>query len=205
MIDNANQVSEETAHAAHHDLESVYWLLIWMILRHTAHGHSEGKTACSKLFDSTRSDLKVFWLYRQQFTQNGRLFRLAQDLAQQVYDQNPGGMARIPAVQLTHAKVLDTFETHLKATDWPTDDPALPFELPRIRTDKHEKPESLQQHVLKRASRASAKRSHPSYDDDEASPTVASTSSHGTTAVSSGSDGPSASKKRKLKGKGKGR
>jgi hypothetical protein len=101
---------------------------------------------------------------------------------------------------MTHAQVLDTFKIHLRATDWPTtDDAARPFRLP---SDNPIKEESLQRQVVKRES---AKRSRSSYDDDEAFPTVASTSSHGTTAVSSGSDGPSASKKRKFKGKGKGR
>ncbi|KAJ7208016.1 hypothetical protein GGX14DRAFT_567315 [Mycena pura] len=86
---------------------------------------------------------------------------------------------------MTHAKVLETFETYLKAADWPTNDPALPFELPSIRSEKQEKAESLHQLAP------------PVGDEEEASPTVASASSLGTTAVSSGSDGPSDSKKRK--------
>ncbi|KAJ7202602.1 hypothetical protein GGX14DRAFT_370371 [Mycena pura] len=200
IVDNMDEdvadSEEETLHAAEHDLESVYWLLIWMILRHTHHGHKAGDMACSKLFDENR---KFEWVHRPRtrFTQTGPLFRLATDLGRQVQRQNPTQDSAVPPVQMTHAKVLETFDTYLKAADWPTNDPALLFKLPSIRSDKQEKDESLHQLVLKGASRASAKRSRPWDDDDEASPTVASASSHGTTAVSSASDGPRASKKLK--------
>ncbi|KAJ7186302.1 hypothetical protein GGX14DRAFT_374842 [Mycena pura] len=190
-----NMVAEkETLHAAEHDLESVYWLLIWMILRHTHHGRREGDMACSKLFDENR---KVEWFHTPQFTPTEPLFRLATDLGRHVKRQNPAYDSEVPAVQMTHAKVLETFDTYLKAADWPTNDPALPFGLPSIRSDKQEKAESLHQLAVKGASRAPAKRNFPWGDDDEASPTVASASSLCTTAVSSGSKGPSASKKRK--------
>ncbi|KAJ7903823.1 hypothetical protein B0H14DRAFT_3680888 [Mycena olivaceomarginata] len=117
-----SKAKEETLHAAEHDLESVYWLLVWMILRHTDHGHSDGNMACSNLFDTTRIDSK--------FTQSGPLFRLAEDLVQQVKLQNPSYYSEVPVQKMTHAKVLETFETHLKAADWPTNDPGLPFHPP---------------------------------------------------------------------------
>jgi hypothetical protein len=137
MIQNMdeNVAKKETLHAAEHDLESVYWLLIWMILRHTDHGPKEGDMACSNLFDTTRIGSKVVWCYRRQFTQSGPLFRLAEDLAQQVYDQNPPGRAKIPAMQLTHAKVLETFETHLRADDWRPPALTRPL-LPRMAREK---------------------------------------------------------------------
>jgi hypothetical protein len=190
-------VTKETLHAAEHDLESVYWLLVWMILRYTLHGRKEGDKACSNLFDTPRIDSKVSWIQQEEHfpSAEGPVFRLAEELSRRVWDQNRPSW--LGAETLTHTKVLEIFERHLEADDWPTDNAARPFRLPSDNPIK----ESLQRQVVKRES---AKRSHPSYDDDdEAFPPDASTSSHGTTAVSSGSDGPSASKKRKL-GKRKG-
>ncbi|KAJ7366499.1 hypothetical protein DFH08DRAFT_797460 [Mycena albidolilacea] len=191
MIQNTDEdiAEEETLHAAEHDLESVYWLLIWMILRHTHHGRREGDIACSKLFDDNR---KVVWFYRRQFTQSGPLFRLAEDLVRQVKLQNPSYYSEVPVQKMTHAKVLETFETHLKAADWPTNDPGLPFRLPRIHPDKQEKAESLHRFGLdkqsQRSARESAKRSRESDDGGyEGSPTVASASSDTTAVASDGS------------------
>lgn len=33
-----------TVHSACHDLESFYWLLVWLILRHTDHDHPKKRT-----------------------------------------------------------------------------------------------------------------------------------------------------------------
>jgi hypothetical protein len=192
MIDNGNQVSEDTAHAAHHDLESVYWLLIWMVLPHTDHGHSDGNTACSELFDTTKSKLKKSWIHDQQFTQSGPPFRLAEDLVQQVKLQNPSYYSEVPVQKMTHAKVLETFETHLKAADWPTNDPGLPFHPPSIHPDKQEKAQSLHRFGLnkqsQRSARESAKRSRESDDGGyEGSPTAASASSDTIAVASDGS------------------
>ncbi|KAJ7729683.1 hypothetical protein DFH07DRAFT_895508, partial [Mycena maculata] len=49
-------------HGPHHDLESFYWLLVWMILRHTNHTHGEGSMACSNLFDRSGIVMKRSWL-----------------------------------------------------------------------------------------------------------------------------------------------
>ncbi|KAJ7603017.1 hypothetical protein DFH06DRAFT_1022847, partial [Mycena polygramma] len=41
----------DTLHTISHDMESFYWLLIWMILRYTAHTHEDKDLACHKLFE----------------------------------------------------------------------------------------------------------------------------------------------------------
>ncbi|CAK5280960.1 unnamed protein product [Mycena citricolor] len=55
------------AHGAHHDIESFYWLLIWIILRHTPpefHGHSPYKFA--ELFGFHSPDKKNTWITRSE-------------------------------------------------------------------------------------------------------------------------------------------
>ncbi|KAJ7044555.1 hypothetical protein C8F04DRAFT_942097, partial [Mycena alexandri] len=38
-------------YSSQHDLESFYWLLVWLLLRHTDHFHIDGPDACSGVFD----------------------------------------------------------------------------------------------------------------------------------------------------------
>jgi hypothetical protein len=110
-------------------------------------------------------------------------------LVQQVKLQNPSYYSEVPVQKMTHAKVLETFETHLKAADWPTNDPGLPFRLPSIHPDKQEKAESLHRFGLdkqsQRSARESAKRSRES--DGGGYEAVASASSDTTAVASDGS------------------
>ncbi|OSX62237.1 hypothetical protein POSPLADRAFT_1046609 [Postia placenta MAD-698-R-SB12] len=45
-----NISAKSVIHAVHHDLESFYWLLIWVVLRHTQHTHNAGETAFFEVF-----------------------------------------------------------------------------------------------------------------------------------------------------------
>jgi hypothetical protein len=53
-------------HQAHHDIESVYWLFVFLALRHSS--HNLGPLMCSRLFDSNSmqaraaADAKRNWL-----------------------------------------------------------------------------------------------------------------------------------------------
>ncbi|KAF9004084.1 hypothetical protein BDQ17DRAFT_476421 [Cyathus striatus] len=53
------------AHMSHHDLESFYWVMIWILLRYA--NHKQGHKACSQLFDHADNyvakALKEHWLY----------------------------------------------------------------------------------------------------------------------------------------------
>ncbi|CAK5279281.1 unnamed protein product [Mycena citricolor] len=54
---------KDVTHEHYHDIESFYWLLIWIILRHTTpqfHGHQQNKFAALFGFDS--ADKKKLWI-----------------------------------------------------------------------------------------------------------------------------------------------
>ncbi|KAF9014203.1 hypothetical protein BDQ17DRAFT_1419107 [Cyathus striatus] len=57
---------EKTRHEPHHDLESFYWVLIWILLRHSEHEHAHGDKACRNMFgdpDETMSyNMKFTWI-----------------------------------------------------------------------------------------------------------------------------------------------
>ncbi|KAJ7211291.1 hypothetical protein GGX14DRAFT_624161, partial [Mycena pura] len=55
-------IRNTVAHGPHLDLESFYWLLIWMILQHTEHVHGDGAMACSRLFDPLGDTTKCGWI-----------------------------------------------------------------------------------------------------------------------------------------------
>lgn len=42
-----NPLVTVAAHDYHHDLESFFWVLLWITLRHTEHDHENGKRGCT--------------------------------------------------------------------------------------------------------------------------------------------------------------
>ncbi|KAJ7719916.1 hypothetical protein B0H16DRAFT_1336298 [Mycena metata] len=129
--------NDGVSHQPHHDLESIYWLLVWMILRHTKHTHSDGQLACSNLFDPTGITTKQGWsALPTPLDTKSQLFRLAQGLRRAVllqnlaprieddpFDDSPG------PVFITYEAFRRVFEAAL-AEEWPTNDAALPFKVP---------------------------------------------------------------------------
>ncbi|KAF8208525.1 hypothetical protein K438DRAFT_2012560 [Mycena galopus ATCC 62051] len=204
MIDPSNIL-----HAAHHDLESFYWLLIWMIVRHTNHTHKDGDLACSRLFDPEGLATKKGFIADNNFPgQHDPLFQLADALRELVLYQHPPQAAgwNIVPILLTHETVLEAFDKHLNSEGWPKNDHALVFKTPSIDTARNNKAESRPSRVaVERATRNSTKRSYETADLD-GSHTVASAGSAGTTAVSSSitdSDSRKPKKKKGLSGKAK--
>ncbi|KAF8208505.1 hypothetical protein K438DRAFT_1930179 [Mycena galopus ATCC 62051] len=87
----------------------------WNILRHTAHNSYAGPLACSNLFDSPGSHPKGGFTNSNNFpAQDDPLFQLAEDLREQVWQQNPVQLSflAIPSLPLTHNKVLEIFDKH---------------------------------------------------------------------------------------------
>ncbi|KAK6997456.1 Pkinase-fungal domain-containing protein [Favolaschia claudopus] len=134
-------VLERNAHAKHHDLESIYWLLIWMMLRHTAHTERDGPLACNALFgqwtDDARSTIKRGHLDKPFGYPKGPLLNLLDDLARQVKNQNPSLRFRDSPKHMTHEEVLATFATHLASDGWPPADKAIEFSAPELKTETH--------------------------------------------------------------------
>ncbi|KAJ7457601.1 hypothetical protein B0H11DRAFT_2243360 [Mycena galericulata] len=168
------------AHTAGHDLESIYWLLVWIILRHTQHPGRDS-TACHKLFDhgeETAAKLKSTWIV--DYTPLDRehpLFKFTEALRTAVQKQNPTGVpldssvtdaffptdkvqsAPSPAIELSHPETLRLFTIGLAFPNWPSDDQAILFVPPDTTKEPEQaqsraqgtKDDNLRKDVLKRS------------------------------------------------------
>ncbi|KAJ6536565.1 hypothetical protein DFH09DRAFT_1369364 [Mycena vulgaris] len=189
-----------STHGPHHDLESVYWLLIWMVLRHTKHTHSAGSLACNKLFDPADNDMKIAWLQKSTPIDHANVafYFLVNSLRNAVRFQNPAVQEPgpidadfpLPAAnpvpvpkKLTHEEVLDAFTRTLNSTKWPDSDPAIRFEVPSSEPAKNE----AKAGSARNSYRSAAKRALE-IDDSQAI---------GSEGTAVGSDGGSRSKKAK--------
>lgn len=119
-------------HDIPHDMESFYWVLVWIILRHTEHDHKDGARACSTYFkytsDAEAAAGKLLWLYHTSpvhIKDNRPLTRLLIDLHELVRTSVLGGGA-----PLTHDAMLAVFNKALQREEWPAEDAALEFKLP---------------------------------------------------------------------------
>ncbi|KAH9922496.1 uncharacterized protein B0H18DRAFT_1105601 [Fomitopsis serialis] len=130
-------------HEARHDLESFFWLLVWIILRHTAYDKPNSDQAWHALFDGTTIDscqsLKMKWLigppYPIEIEDNPMLAWLLErfrKLCQKNF--NSPDLAK---QCMTHKDVLDLFNLALQDRDaWPENDRAKPWTPPK--RDAHE-------------------------------------------------------------------
>lgn len=123
-------------HEVRHDLESFFWLLIWLVLRHTTHNDAQGNLACSSLFDgdtdaicaSRKSD---FLARRKRLAVRGNepLSQLINEY-RKLCKYNDSSLSKFKP--LTYARVLHLFKKALDSKDWPkNDDRARPFLLPK--------------------------------------------------------------------------
>jgi len=139
----AIEILEQTAvHEARHDLESFFWLLVWIVLRHTTHdrrGGARGPT--SFLFPALEDqcpDQKRGWLETPgsiKVKDNRPLTLLIQEL-KNMCRRNWLHVCG-PVLPLTHEAVLARFDEALLFDDWPLDDAAIP-----VPADKEPEPET---------------------------------------------------------------
>jgi len=159
-------MSSSIIHGVHHDLESFYWLLIWVVLRHTNHTHRKGNRAFGTLFGSQKEDtaksVKTSWLIEAVkdgfgVKDNVPFTHLLSRLTKIIYRSI--SLPERPKVTLTYHPLLEAFDEALDMDGWLTNDPALPFTAPKTDLEFPEsgKPEP----------RASAKRSRQDDTDDE--------------------------------------
>ncbi|KAI0668000.1 hypothetical protein C8Q78DRAFT_309560 [Trametes maxima] len=131
-------IEEEASHDVQHDLESFYWVLIWIVLRHTAHTHPHGRLACDNVFKfgsdiDSQAHKQNFVMQKNpvRVSDNAPLTSLLRKLTKLV-SRTPGYAGRIlddPA-PLTYDTVLPLFEEAINSTGWPENDAALPFAPP---------------------------------------------------------------------------
>ncbi|KAH9895253.1 hypothetical protein C8Q73DRAFT_693579 [Cubamyces lactineus] len=113
-------------HDAHHDLESFYWVLIWVFSRHTDHGDYRGKGLCDAIFkfgsDEASADAKAGWLERAKINVPGNkpLTYLLEELTTLVLYHIP--TRRRDVRLLTYESMLEIFDKALAMDEWPEND-----------------------------------------------------------------------------------
>ncbi|KAJ7899085.1 hypothetical protein B0H13DRAFT_801033 [Mycena leptocephala] len=123
-------------HSSEHDLESFYWLLVWLLLRHAEHNHPAGSNACSRVFDGEAYEVfdhKSSWLAHMGFggprlliRNNPPLTALVDALNTIFRTQNTD---QTPA---THESLLAAFDKAIGSAGWPENDTAKEFVLPFV-------------------------------------------------------------------------
>ncbi|KAI0648836.1 hypothetical protein C8Q79DRAFT_1007418 [Trametes meyenii] len=111
-------------HNTHHDLESFYWVLLWVVVRHTDHG--QGTDICNAIFkygnDWDSANAKKGWLDDAVFDipNNKPLSFLLKELTRLVQFNFP--RQNIPQTLLDYDSVLNIFNEALEMDSWPEND-----------------------------------------------------------------------------------
>lgn len=126
-------ILEGDPHERRHDIESFYWLLVWITLRHTAHSQAQGTAVASpfasrSVSNCTAAQIKRNWLMNADppvhVHDNSPLSDLLENLRKQFLVQQ---RHRFPIPQeVTHAQILDAMDAALEAPGWPENDPSIP-------------------------------------------------------------------------------
>ncbi|KAH9855754.1 hypothetical protein C2E23DRAFT_548789 [Lenzites betulinus] len=123
-----------TIHGCHHDLESFYWVIIWVILLHTScHcGSFSGPKQCQRLFtrwntDAFPADEKTCFIYSGKnlvIDNNPTLTNLVEELTALVrQNQAVPENSPVPQIKLTHDALLGALNAALAPDQvWPTND-----------------------------------------------------------------------------------
>ncbi|TBU56634.1 hypothetical protein BD310DRAFT_854586 [Dichomitus squalens] len=124
--------TEDCVHSVHHDLESFYWVLLWIILRHTKHDFKTTKNQpnpCAAIFqfgdDQGAANTKRGWLTKPRsfvltVEDNKPLTDLLHAFRMLIFRTNVISLYLEPREYLTHAAVLELFDKALARTDeWP--------------------------------------------------------------------------------------
>lgn len=132
-------MQERVIHTVQHDLESFYWLLTWIVLRHTKHTHFNGIYACIKLFGSqdegVASSMKDSWLGKphHSFAVDGNppLSHLLACLKVLLGKSLKWAVTDSATIPLTYESMLAIFDEALEMDGWPENDAAIPFVPPK--------------------------------------------------------------------------
>ncbi|KAI0641540.1 hypothetical protein C8Q79DRAFT_930010 [Trametes meyenii] len=132
---------QEPVHLARHDLESFYWVLVWIVLRHTNHNHPSGMRACDKVFpygdDEDATIHKEAWINRWPVINihgNEPLSELLQKFGILIHQATRSPLFGPPQIPLVYDAVLKVLDEALARDDWPVDDKAIPFVHEKTRT-----------------------------------------------------------------------
>ncbi|KAJ7105798.1 hypothetical protein C8R46DRAFT_814832, partial [Mycena filopes] len=140
-------LKHKVIHEAKHDLESFYYLLVWMVLRYTpSDAEFDKPRLCHELFDNPAlAAIKRDWLSRPTaFCRDHPLYDVVDTFRKLVRTQNPEVEAALPsrismdiaisaspavnsADVLTYDRVTHIFKAGVALPNWPSNDAAIPF------------------------------------------------------------------------------
>ncbi|KAF8996041.1 hypothetical protein BDQ17DRAFT_1364990, partial [Cyathus striatus] len=124
----AVHVLDGKMHEARHDLESFYWVLVWILLRHSEHNHEDGINACTNYFDISNfkfaRNQKSYWLTQMDEPFNVKDNAPLNDLLTRLRNIFRQGIANRDFTP-THEEVVRVLNDALKVEGWPTDDKPL--------------------------------------------------------------------------------
>ena len=135
---------DEITHEARHDLESFYWLLVFILLRHTNHGHRLGKAAFGSLF--TVVDWYIFGTTKWGWITNPTVPLTIpgnaplNELLEEFRVVLRGNLSQTPPAErhVTHSRILALFDKALAAENWPKNDAALGWVPPNNNKETEE-------------------------------------------------------------------
>ncbi|KAH9930114.1 uncharacterized protein B0H18DRAFT_1209606 [Fomitopsis serialis] len=129
-------------HDVRHDLESAFWLLLCMILRHTKHTSSPQYMLYLRVFgaenelDSAgRKQVFLSGPMEWEIKDNKPLTTLVRKFKTLCKNNLPNYDDPSSVIPLTYESVLSLFDEALADPSWPENDCALPFKLPRDDSD----------------------------------------------------------------------
>ncbi|KAH9929333.1 uncharacterized protein B0H18DRAFT_207349 [Fomitopsis serialis] len=131
----------DVLHCVHHDLESFYWVILWIVVCHTDHEHPDGAVLCSTVFPTENEIIakcaKIAWLSDGEITIRGNkpLTDLITDLS--ILVETSRKRKNRPVDPLTHEASIRVLDDALKAKGWPEADidKAGPFVPPHVDAD----------------------------------------------------------------------
>ena len=113
-------------HEVHHDLQSIYWVLLWVVLRHT--DHSLGQKYCTLIFkygnDFEARNVKFGWLGADLMPQSEQLIIKDNEPLTTMMEKLRTMVRRsVHRVKLlTYDSVLEVFDEALEKDGWPAND-----------------------------------------------------------------------------------
>jgi hypothetical protein len=135
----AVEVLNGKLHEPKHDLESFYWLLTWILFRHTHHNQlkSKARTLFDILDKDSAANAKLAWLQQSIFriTGNEPLNSLLVNLRKCFRGQQSMDVD-YESVDVTHDGLLTVIDDALRRTDWPRGDKATPFDPSSASRDR---------------------------------------------------------------------
>ena len=132
-------LSTYVAHDVRHDLESFFWLLIWVVLRYTETtcwppneeyiflfgGQTEKQSAAAKHWFLTAP---INWRIVNNAPLTDLVFKYRQLCCNALL--NEGQATTCKPEPLTYESVVALFDEALARPDWPKNDHAIPFKMP---------------------------------------------------------------------------